>query len=393
VGRVVVAYDEGSERVDDSARAEAAAQQIWRYQQATRRAAGQLALDRAVVASGLIGSSAGVLRGFRQAGVPVVTIESWGLQPYRLIWNVDQPAVHFDYAGWFEVLGELDAPQKALIRSYLAFQEDPDGARSEPWQEYRSAQRSAVSRSELPPELAQLLASTEAVALLGTNVIGDSATLGKETLFPSQVDWLDAVIAWFSERPDWGLAIRIHPEERLNRTPLPLGPLVRPRIEKMANACLVDADVSLNTFALARHIKVGLLWVSNLGVDLVARDVPVIAAARSTYHGLGITEEPSTVAAYFDRLEAALSGQLRVTDAHRHAAYRQMYVLTQLLSLPGNPLRRATLYPTMAVDDEYRLMFEVLAGSKGRAECLEINRRTVARLMAAEHGQGREKRH
>ncbi|MCB9727950.1 MAG: hypothetical protein H6746_05610 [Deltaproteobacteria bacterium] len=362
-----VAYDAGKEFAFDEEKIARATERIVRLQRAAVAIARTCRLDRAALPSGIIGLTAGMLRGFQQAGLPLVTVEDWGLQPRHMVYNIDRPVFAFDYAAWFRALPALTPAQQALVDSYVSFQDDPAGARTEAWSDYRAYQP-AAAHDPLPPELEAFLDQGRPTALLGTNVIGDSATLGRERCFESQLAWLEATLAWFAERPDRGLVIRIHPGEAMGPCPMPLAPWVEPRVAGLPNVHVVGPTTAVNTYAIARRARAGLLYVSNLGADLIARGLPAIAVGKAPYDGLGIAWEPATPEAYLALLDSALRGDLAVSPEASERASRLIYVFTRLMTVPGNPRRNTFAYDPLdpALDDPLDELYRIIAGEQDR---------------------------
>ena len=57
---------------------------------------------------------------------------------------------------------------------------------------------------------------------------------------------------------------------------------------------VIGGDEDVSSYALMPGLAGGLVWISSIGVDMVARGIPVLAAARPKYHALGLVEEPPT---------------------------------------------------------------------------------------------------
>jgi hypothetical protein len=329
----------------------------------------QFSVGRAILPSGMIGTSAGILAAYQEAGVPVVTVEGWGARPGHVIWNSDAPAVEFGFRHWFEAFGQLSNAQEAIVDQYLAFQEDPQSGRTEHFSDYRAAQPTSVADSGAQQAVGKL-SHCQTLTLLGTNVLGDSSTLGKETLFESQRLWLETVLQWFRKNPAHGLLIRVHPEEELNRPLEFMGKVIRPLIAGLENVVLIDANDAFNTFSIVDTLSLGLVWISHLGVDLAARGVPVISAAHSHYFGLGIAHEPNSVDEYLELLEMTLQSGRTETNPWKLAARKYLYVLTTLLSLPGWPSLDSTAVPT--TDDCFNRLHGVLTGALSRQDLARV---------------------
>jgi len=53
------------------------------------------------------------------------------------------------------------------------------------------------------------------VALLATNVLGDSLTLGRQRISATMADWIVGAIDYFARHPEAQLVVRVHPGELL----------------------------------------------------------------------------------------------------------------------------------------------------------------------------------
>ena len=375
-----LAYESGSTGVANNGyEIEARKSQLQAHASAVRALAARENVQHAIVPSGIVGLSFGVLAGFRGVGVNVTTVESWGVRPDFMTWNVDAPALDIDYAGWFRELGELDAAQQAIVSSYLAFQEDPTTNAGKEWETHRRYQTES-STADFSQSVKEFFDRYQSTIMLGTNVVGDSATLGRDTIFDSQLEWLRQTIDWFRTQPNSGLVIRVHPGESIGPCPMPLSPWIREQLKDIRNILLITPDNPINTFALSRKANAGLLYVSNLGCDLVARGIPAISAGHSPYHGLGIAREPTDSSEYFDLLQRACVGGLSVSKQMFQAAYQQIYVLTRLISLPGRPFcpRSRSYVPIANIsDDHFAQYYKLVSGGLNRADHVKWDRQQL----------------
>ncbi len=368
--RMSLQYDEGREALDDDARVQARISAIAQAARNAGLAVAGLGLDRVVLPSGTIGVSAGLLAGFTDAGVPVATVESWGVRDGWMAWNLDRRLFDFDYRGWFDALGSLTPAEESLVETFMRLQEDPEAPRGAEFEGYNVVQQ--AGGDQMPAELAAFLARPTRKLILGTNVIGDSATLGRDICFEGQLAWIDATLAWLDEHPDVDLIVRIHPAEAVGYCPHPMAQHVAPRLAGRPNVHLVEAATRVNTFAIGRQVSAGVLYVSNLATDLVARDIPCITVSRAPYHGLGIAQEPRTPHEYVALLDRAVAGELAVTDAARAAAYKQIYVFTRLLACHALPKDASNVhaprYAALAAGDAFEPYYRLLAGDASRAD-------------------------
>lgn len=380
--RMSLQYDEGREALEDDGKVAGRLREIVRAAVCARRVAREERLDRIVIPSGTVGITAGLMGGFQDHGLDVVTVESWGIRSGYMAWNLNRRVFDFDYAGWFEALETLTAGEEGLVQTFMQLQEDPEAPRGPEFAGYNVVQQAGAD--EMPEELARFLARPTRKLMLGTNVIGDSATLGRDICFEGQLEWIDATLAWLDDHPDVDLIIRIHPGEAVGYCPHPMGQHVTPRVAGRDNVHLVEPATKVNTFAIGRQVTAGLLYVSNLATDLVARDVPCIAVSKAPYHGLGIANEPRTPEEYAALLDRAISDDLAVTDAARAAAYKQIYVFTRLITCKGLPKdvsdvhspRYGALPPSL--DDDLDPYYRLLAGEASRGDRIEQLRHALS---------------
>ena len=79
-----------------------------------------------------------------------------------------------------------------------------------------------------------------------------------------------------------------------------MGDVARELAGNAPNVLVIGGDEDVSSYALMPGLAGGLVWISSIGADMVARGIPVLAAARPKYHELGLVEEPATVTAYFE---------------------------------------------------------------------------------------------
>jgi hypothetical protein len=269
---------------------------------ATARILRENPVERLVCYSGLIGRSPALCEAARTAGVTVLTVEGWSWRPGHMICNVDAPALEYNLGAWLRALGPWDAAREQGARHLERFQEgEADDA-------MHRAQRSTAT-APLPPPVAAFLARPGPRFLLATNVVGDSSILRRPSPFRSQRDWLRQTIQHFRARPHWNLVVRAHPDEAFIRRKVAvrMGEVARELAADAPNVLVIGGDEDVSSYALMPGLAGGLVWISSIGADLVARGVPTLAAARPKYHDLALVEEPATTGDYLEAL-ARLAG-------------------------------------------------------------------------------------
>lgn len=170
-----------------------------------------------------------------------------------------------------------------------------------------------------------------------TNVFWDAQLHYPANAFASQRDWLEATIAWFAERPDLQLVIRVHPAEASGSPPS------RQRAQEIVaarfpvlpqNVKLIAPESALSTYALARRADAALIYGTKTGVELSAMGVPVIVAGEAWSRGKGFTIDAASAQDYRTQLgklplRAPLSAKMQdlaLRYAH-HFFFRRMIEL------------------------------------------------------------------
>jgi hypothetical protein len=260
-------------------------------------------VSRVVCYSGLIGRSPAVCEAARRAGVDVLTVEGWAVRPGHMICNLNAPALEYNLDGWMRAIGSWDGAREAETARLLRFQEGALGRDEAAPGNLHRVQRTA-STAPLPAAVAAFRERPGPHFLLATNVVGDSSTLRREPIFRSQRDWLRHTIGFFRQRGEWNLVVRAHPDELFvsHRVVVRMGEVAREIAQGAPNVLVIGGDEDVSSYALMSGLAGGLVWISDIGVDMAARGIPVLAAARPKYHELAIVEEPRTIDAYFEAL-------------------------------------------------------------------------------------------
>lgn len=280
--------------------------------------------------SGIINTSPALLHAAREHKLPTFCLEGWSWRPGHLIYNVDAPALEYNVSGWLNALGPWDAAKEAEISAYLKFLEGHKTDDAQWLENFYLIQKAKVTE-ELPPALARFLAGDAPVFLLTPNVIGDSSILRRETIFRGQRLWAEEVICHFRNHPDRKLVIRAHPGEQwlAGKCSIHMARVATEAAGGAPNIMSIDSSEKVNTLSLFPFARAGLVWTSSVGVDMVVRGVPAVAAASPKYSGMGIVEEPATKEAYFawiDRLAARAerpdAGRILAGKRYLHFAFK-----------------------------------------------------------------------
>jgi hypothetical protein len=263
--------------------------------------------------SGIISDSRGAMDITRENNQELVCIEGWSWRSGHVIYNYNAPALEYNVRGWMNSLGAWNDQKEKEINSYIKFL-DGEKVNEPGWLDnFYLVQRSKIN-ADFSKELNDFIQGDQPIAVLAPNVIGDSSLLNRETIFPSLRTWMKTIIEYFKNNPDKKLIIRAHPAEvwvAEYKLKIRIGELAQELSKGIPNIFILDGRDKTNTFSLLPYARVGLIWLSSVGFDMVIRGLPVIAAAEPKYSGLGIVEEPKSKEEYFQLLEKFMTTQHR----------------------------------------------------------------------------------
>lgn len=181
-----------------------------------------------------------------------------------------------------------------------------------------------------------------------TNVVWDAQLHYPANIFDNMIEWIIDTVAYFRERRDLQLLIRVHPAEVLGEIPS------RQRVsdelkahfdlDKIGNVFLVDASSQLSTYSLMGLCDSVIIYGTKTGVELTAKGVPVIVAGEAWIKNKGLTIDPRSKEEYFKTLDTLPRGekispeqQARATKYAYHFFFRRMIPLAQLTLTGGVP--------------------------------------------------------
>ena len=324
-------------------------------------------VERLIAYSGLIGVTCVMGEAARRVGWKVAFAEGWAVKSGHMIVSVDAPALVYNIQGWLESLGQWDEQKAREIDAFLAFQETPDSTNAEWLQGYHQFQRSQAG-DELPKAVTTFLSDDDRpVFLLAPNVVGDSATLRSGTIFASQREWISEVCRFFAKHPELKLIVRAHPDEWFLKAKVrvPMGEVARQAAAGCPNILVIDGSEDVSTYALIPQAQAGLIWMSTIGVDMVVRNRPVVAAARPKYHGLDIVTEPDNTEAYWTAIRELANQPKGTSPEQKEMAKKYLTILAKEFSYEAcSPRYRAcdirlAGHPS---GGEFETFYKILAG-------------------------------
>jgi hypothetical protein len=265
--------------------------------------------DVVIVPNGMILEYGAVYETARYLGIPTVTYE-FGEQDQRM-WLSQKAQVM--YCESFNELWEtrqnrkLNDEQHAWLEDFLAARQGfSKGEKfAHLWQK-TSREGGAKIRDSLGLD-------DRPVVFLPTNVLGDSATLGRTVFSRSMTDWIERVIPFLANRPEVQLVVRIHPAESWT-----VGPSVAEIIQQVlpdlpSHIHMIGPKEKVNTYDLMEIADLALVYTTTAGVEMATLGIPVLVSGRATYRKRGFTIDADTWDEYFQKLERVLAN----LPAHR----------------------------------------------------------------------------
>jgi hypothetical protein len=165
------------------------------------------------------------------------------------------------------------------------------------------------------------------IVLLATNVLGDSLTLGRDLFSSNMADWILRTTGYFANQPQVQLVIRVHPGERYMSGPSMADVVKNAYTQLPENIRLVRPMDKVNTYDLMEIIRVGLVYTTTTGLEMVMNRIPVVVAGETHYRGRGFTQDPASWEEYFALLDK-IPGEttsLQLTKEQVELAWRYAY--------------------------------------------------------------------
>ena len=259
--------------------------------------------DVVIVPNGMILEYGAIYETARYLGIPAVTYE-FGEQDQRM-WLSQNHQVMYNES--FNELWEtrrnrkLNDEQRAWLEDFMAARQGL--AKGEKfahlWQKAGREGGAKIRES--------LGLDDRPVVLLPTNVLGDSATLGRTVFSRSMTEWIERVVPFFANKPEVQLVVRIHPAETWT-----VGPSVAEIIQQTltdlpSQIHLVGPKEKINTYDLMEIADLALVYTTTAGVEMATRGIPVLVSGRATYRKRGFTIDADTWDEYFQKLEWVLA--------------------------------------------------------------------------------------
>lgn len=168
-----------------------------------------------------------------------------------------------------------------------------------------------------------------------TNVFWDAQLHYPRNVFDDMLQWILETIAWFAERPDLQLLIRVHPAEI--RGTLPSRQPIVEEIAKVwpklpANVVVVPPEADVSTYPLMLACNAALIYGTKMGTELTSMGIPVIVAGEAWIRGKGVTHDARDRAHYFELLgRLPFPGRLDAETVARARRYAYHFFFRRMI--------------------------------------------------------------
>lgn len=167
------------------------------------------------------------------------------------------------------------------------------------------------------------------MALLAANVVWDLASLNRQRVFVSMVDWVIETVRWFCERPQYRLVVRPHTTESssvLPGTKETIASALSKAFEKLPHNIFLDSDAEGPIYDWIEMASCVLVNTSTVGLEAACMGKPVIATGQAPYSDKNIALDPLDADEYFNLVSTHLtshgtSNLVRVQNAYKFADF------------------------------------------------------------------------
>ncbi|MBN2556289.1 MAG: hypothetical protein JXA97_10165 [Anaerolineales bacterium] len=276
--------------------------------------------DTVLIPNGSILEFGSIYRVARHTGTQVVTFE-FGEQRERMWLAQNAEVMRLDTSALWDVRGGIPLTLQEEEAVKTLYQARRGGKL---WKNF-SRQWQAGDHAGSRKVRAQLnLDPDRPLALLCTNVVGDSLALDRQVFTEGMEDWLTQTVQYFKDHPEVQLVVRVHPGELLGAGH-PSVDIVRSALPDLPeHVILVPPESKINTYDLIEMAQLGLVYTTTVGMEMAMAGLPVVVAGATHYRGKGFTYDPETLAGYVDTLDRLTRDgkTLLLSDAQVELAWR-----------------------------------------------------------------------
>jgi hypothetical protein len=171
-----------------------------------------------------------------------------------------------------------------------------------------------------------------------TSVVWDAQLHYHANAFPNMIEWVRQTIAYFANRPQLQLIIRIHPAEV--RGAIPSRQPVLTEIQQAfptlpRNVFVIPPESRVSTYAVMERCNSVIIYNTKTGVEISSMGIPVIVAGEAWIKNKGFSLDASSPAEYFrilDQLPFAM--RLKPYELERARKYAFHFFFRRMIPLP-----------------------------------------------------------
>ena len=174
------------------------------------------------------------------------------------------------------------------------------------------------------------------IALLATNVLGDSLTLGRQRISGSMAEMIVGTIRWFLDHPEAQLVIRVHPGELKTHGTSMVDVIQKNCPNLPEHIHLVRPGDNTNTYDLVETTDFGIVYTTTVGLEMAMTGLPVVVTGKTHYAEKGFTLDPANWQDYESILSklAADPTAMRLNQKQVEQAWLYAYLFFFEFSLP-----------------------------------------------------------
>lgn len=258
--------------------------------------------DVVIIPNGSILEFGAFYRVGRYLEVPVVTME-FGEQRERMWLAQNDEVMLQDTSDLWRIRQSRILSESQLEELKMLYQARRGGR---VWANFERQWQAVESEGSQAAQRELGLQADKPIALLCTNVVGDSLALGRQIYTAGMADWLAKTVQHFAKRSDVQIIVRAHPGEMLGAGH-PSVEIVREAIPEMPpHVIVVPPDSKINTYDLIELAHIGLVYTTTVGLEMAMSGVPVVVSGMTHYRGKGFTYDPETMSEYLATVDQLL---------------------------------------------------------------------------------------
>lgn len=177
-----------------------------------------------------------------------------------------------------------------------------------------------------------------------SNLMWDASLASKAVTFADPYEWVVETLATLTEREDVTVILKPHPAEAMRESNRRLDHwLEREHPGLVEDIELLSPDTDVSPYELMADIDVGVVYSTNLALEMAIEGIPAVVAADVHYRGNGFTIDPEDRDAYLETLRNV--DEVEMTDEMQARARRYAHLLWVRKHIPF------PVYETSAKDE------------------------------------------